>query len=157
MGRKQPANVAVKEQVVHFIPAEPDDGEALAEIRAASMRPSLEALGRFDAQRVRRRFLDSFTPADTFKILYQQVIVGFFVLRDKGDHLYLDHLYIHPDYQNLRSGSMVIRHVANKANRLQLTVRLGTLRGSPANAFYQKHGFVQTHEDEFDIFYELRF
>lgn len=34
-----------------------------------------------------------------------------------------------------------------------MTVSLGALRDSPSNRFYQRHGFVQTAEDEWDIYY----
>ncbi|KQN52419.1 GCN5 family acetyltransferase [Serratia sp. Leaf50] len=138
-----------------LIQAEPEDAIELAEIRAAAMRPSLEALGRYDAQRVRKRFLDTYVPADTFKILHQGALAGLYVIRDKGDHLYLDHLYILLKYQNLRLGKAVVEYITRKAQFRQLPLRLGALRGSPANAFYIKHGFIQTHEDEFDIYYAL--
>ncbi|KAB7896774.1 GNAT family N-acetyltransferase [Rouxiella sp. S1S-2] len=139
-----------------WIQAKPEDAIELAEIRAAAMRPSLEELGRYDAQRVRKRFLDTYVAAETFKILHQGTLAGLFVLRNKVDHLYLDHLYVLAEYQNLRLGKAVIEHITGKAKALQLPVKLGALRGSPANAFYVKHGFIQTHEDEFDIYYELR-
>ncbi|MEP0074002.1 MAG: hypothetical protein ABJE79_14995 [Marinomonas sp.] len=56
----------------------------MAEIRAAAMKPSLEALGRFDERRVRDRFLESFTPDETFQIVSDDEILGFFVVRNKG-------------------------------------------------------------------------
>lgn len=47
-------------------------GDDLADIRAAAMQPSLEAVGRFDANRVRSRFLDTFVPNDTTVIVEQE-------------------------------------------------------------------------------------
>jgi len=139
-----------------FKMAEQEDGERLAEIRAAAMRPSLEAVGRFDEQRVRNRFLDTFLPMNTFKIESQGSLAGFFVITDKMDHLYLDHLYIHPDYPNHQLGRAAIEQVIKTARERTLPLRLGALRGSRSNRFYINHGFIKTHEDEFDIYYELR-
>ncbi|WP_431688190.1 GNAT family N-acetyltransferase [Hahella sp. NBU794] len=141
-------------QTTRYENATNQDGDALAEIRAQAMQPSLEAVGRFDANRVRSRFLDTFVPEDTFKIMESGKLAGFFVLRNKHDHLYLDHLYLHPDYQNRSIGGKVLAKVKSEAANKGLPIRLGALRNSKANDFYQKHGFVKTHEGEFDIYYE---
>ena len=132
------------------------DSHELAEIRAAAMKPSLEALGRFDENRVRSRFLDSFVPNDTFKIVSNSQVLGFFVVREKEDHIYLDHLYVEPGHQNKNIGKMVIDMIKVDALGKKLPVRLGALRGSKSNAFYVKNGFQKTHEDEFDVYYEYQ-
>jgi hypothetical protein len=59
-----------------FVAATLEDGVILAEIRAAAMKPSLVALGRFDQQKVRSRFLDTFVPTDTWKIKRGGELVG---------------------------------------------------------------------------------
>lgn len=118
------------------------------------MKPSLLALGRFDENRVRSRFIDTFVPDDTFKMVEEGELLGFYVVRSKPDHVLLDHLYIKPEYQNRQLGKAVIDTVLDQANVSNLPVRLGALKGSRANDFYVKNGFTQTHEDEFDIYYE---
>lgn len=130
------------------------DGQSLAELRARAMRPSLEKVGRFDEGRVRSRFLDSYVAQDSRKILIDGELCGFFVIKQHRDHLYLDHLYVEPVYQNRGIGHAVIAHVVQLAKQLQLPIRLGALRESPANQFYQSIGFVSTHEDAFDIYYQ---
>jgi hypothetical protein len=69
------------------------EGEALAALRVEAMRPSLERVGRFDADQARLRFLDSFAPEYTREILSEGVRVGFFVLRPQGEGLLLHHLH----------------------------------------------------------------
>lgn len=81
-------------------------------------------------------------------------MIGFYVLRNKADHLYLDHLYVHPSYQGKQIGSQVINRIKTQAAQAGLPIRLGALKGSEANNFYQRHGFVQTHQCEFDNYYE---
>lgn len=139
-----------------YVKSTQSDGNKLAEIRAAAMKPSLEALGRFDEERVRSRFLESFVPDETFKIVSDDEILGFFVVRDKGDHVFLDHLYVEPRFQNMKIGKDVVNLVKKDATQRDLPVRLGALRGSKSNDFYKQNGFVKTHEDEFDIYYEYR-
>lgn len=148
--------LAVQESyTMEFIRAREKDGQALAEIRAIAMKPSLVALGRFDENRVRNRFLDKFDPKNTYKILINGNMVGFYVMLDKGDHLYLDHLYLLPDFQGQGLGGGVMTKLKSNSNSSGKPIRLGALRGSSSNTFYLKHGFKQTHEDDYDIYYQF--
>ncbi|WP_208994809.1 GNAT family N-acetyltransferase [Pseudovibrio sp. Alg231-02] len=135
--------------------AESEDADLLANIRVQSMRESLEALGRFDPDRARKRFLNSFVCEDTFKLVSGQQILGFYVLRDRQDYIWLDHLYIHPSAQGGGIGAAVISRIKAHAFSKGKPIRLGALKQSKANAFYQRHGFQHTHSAEFDNYYEL--
>ncbi|SFK09433.1 Protein N-acetyltransferase, RimJ/RimL family [Pseudovibrio ascidiaceicola] len=135
--------------------AEPHDADLLANIRVQAMRESLEALGRFDPERARERFLKSFACEDTFKLVSGQQILGFYVLRDRPDHIWLDHLYLHPSAQGTGIGAAVIARIKAHAVSNGKPIRLGALKQSKANAFYQRHGFQHTHSEDFDNYYEL--
>lgn len=130
------------------------DAEILADIRAEAMRPSLEALGRFDPVRARQRFFSKFDANDTQLILLDSELVGFFVVRAKQDHFLLDHLYLNADAQGLGLGREVVQHVQNIASNAKKPIKLMALKNSPANDFYVSLGFVFVAEDEFDNFYE---
>ncbi|WP_353473429.1 GNAT family N-acetyltransferase [Salipiger sp. H15] len=134
-------------------PAEPSDAEPLAEIRAEAMRPSLEALGRYDPERVRRRFLDGFVPEDTTVLMHGERIAGFLVLRERPEELYLDHLYLGAGSRGRGLGRAVVAEVQQQARAAGLPIRLMALKGSPANAFYRACGFEPVGEDTFDILY----
>jgi GNAT superfamily N-acetyltransferase len=136
-----------------FRPVDAADGEALAALRVEAMRPSLERIGRFDADRARARFLDAFSPEWTREILLGEVPVGFFVLREQGDGLLLDHLYIRPSHQGRGIGAAVLRGVFAEADARGLDVRVGALRDSDANRFYLRHGFVLESQAEVDNYY----
>ncbi len=142
---------------MNFQAATHADAQALAELRATSMKESLVAIGRYDESRVRERFLQSFTPEDTTKIIVDETLAGFFVVRLKADHIYLDHLYITPRFQGQQLGAGALNKVFAIAQSKKLPVRLGALKESKANEFYQRHGLKQTHKDEFDIYYEKSF
>ncbi|MFO1414834.1 MAG: GNAT family N-acetyltransferase [Burkholderiales bacterium] len=131
------------------------DAEALADLRVAAMRPSLEAVGRFDEARARRRLLDGFDAHCTRAIVAGGERVGFVVVRPAGDDLLLDHLYLAPSAQRAGLGSAVLRRVIDEARAAGRALRVGALKDSPANAFYAKHGFRLAATSEWDNHYLL--
>lgn len=132
------------------------DADRLAGIRVDAMRPSLEAVGRFDPVRARDRFLGSYCAADTKIIHADDEVAGFFVVRQRPDHLYLDHLYVLPDFQGRGIGRRVIGDVKSKARSVDLPIRLMALNGSAANAFYQSCDFEVLSRDTLDAVYEWK-
>ena len=146
--------MAMPDTDIRFSAASKADAQELADIRVEAMRPSLEAVGRFDRQRAKDRFLNSFNPTDTTIIRRAEEAVGFFVVRKKVDHLYLDHLYIRDRHQGMGIGRIVVDTLKNQARDLSLPIRLMALRGSPANAFYRSLGFEFVSADAFDTLYQ---
>lgn len=137
-----------------FAPVEESDFDALADIRIAAMRDSLERVGRFDPDRARQRLRATFAPRDTRAILLDGARIGFYTLREDGGALKLDHLYILPGFQGNRVGAAVLHRVFGQADERGMAVRVGALRDSPSNRFYQRHGFERIAEDDWDIYYE---
>jgi GNAT superfamily N-acetyltransferase len=141
---------------IELLPVTEDDAEALVQLRIAAMRDSLERLGRFDAQRARERFLSGFVPRFTRHIVREGVPVGFVVVRPIDDGVLLDHLYVHPNYQNMGIGRLVLRKVLAEADRHNQCVRVGALKGSDSNRFYVRHGFNLVDVAEWDNYYVRR-
>lgn len=81
------------------------------------------------------------------------MIVGFYVLAEKGKHLLLDHFYIKTEPQGDSIGTSVIGKIKKVAKSRGLPLVLGALRGSKSNNFYMRNGSIKTHESEFDIHY----
>lgn len=129
------------------------DFEELAALRIAAMRASLEQVGRFDPERARERLRKSFHPEHTQFILLDGQRIGFYTFRPADDGWHLDHFYIHPDWQSRGVGSVVMRRLLAQADDSRRAIHLGALRESASNRFYQRHGFTQTAEDEWDIYY----
>ncbi|WP_233828750.1 GNAT family N-acetyltransferase [Paraburkholderia sp. ZP32-5] len=136
-----------------FAATNPSDADALVDIRIAAMRESLEHIGRFDAQRARERFLASFDPSQCRFIEIDGVRVGFIQVCPREDHWLLDHFYILPDHQGKGIGAAVLLDVLKDADAHHMEIRLGALRGSDSNRFYQRHGFAKCAEAEWDIYY----
>jgi GNAT superfamily N-acetyltransferase len=130
-----------------------DDFEALHALRLRAMRESLEAVGRYDERRSRERLAEGFVPAHTQHIVVGGQRVGFLVLRRLSHSLRLNHFYIDPPHARRGIGSMVLRWVLAQADAALLPVELVALKGSAANLFYLRHGFVCTGEGPWDIDY----
>ncbi|WP_268998748.1 GNAT family N-acetyltransferase [Paraburkholderia sejongensis] len=74
-------------------------------------------------------------------------------IRPQEDSWVLDHLYVLPEHQRKGIGAAVLRDVFAQADAKRVPIHLGALRGSDSNRFYQRHGFIQTDEAEWDIYY----
>ena len=130
-----------------------DNGRALAELRVAAMRESLESVGRFDPDRAQARFLDGFDPRNTREIVSEGTRIGFVVVRQAEGHLMLDHLYIAPGSQGLGYGSQILKAIFAEADRENKVLRVGALKGSKSNEFYARHGFKLVESAEWDNYY----
>ena len=122
-------------------------------LRIAAMLESLERVGRFDPERARERLRLSFHPEHTQFVILDGQRIGFYTFRPADDGFHLDHLYVHPSCQSRGIGSHVIRRLLCQSGAHRMPVHLGALRESASNRFYQRHGFVQIREDEWDIYY----
>lgn len=130
------------------------DFDTLAAIRIAAMRESLERVGRFDPERARERLRQTFVPEHTRMIYADGEHVGFYALRPVEEGYSLDHLYVIPGFQGRGVGAEVLRMMFAEADRRGLAIKVGALKESASNRFYQRHGFVKTGESEWDAYYE---
>ncbi|MDQ3002235.1 MAG: GNAT family N-acetyltransferase [Fibrobacterota bacterium] len=136
-----------------FIQAIESDFEDLLAIRIEAMRESLQRLGRFDLVRARERFANGFSPFFTRIIFRNEQRVGFVVVQPNGNHLLLDHLYIHPTFQRQGIGSSVLKVIFEKAERTNMGIRVGALKESESNKFYIRNGFKLLETGEWDLYY----
>jgi GNAT superfamily N-acetyltransferase len=137
-------------------PASDGDANDLADLRVLAMRESRERVGRFDARRARERLLSGFSAAHTRHIVSNGERVGFVVVRPLGDGLLLDHLYVVPGVQGRGIGTRVLEMVFAEADAARMPLRVGALRESDANRFYQRHGFELVDAGEWDNYYVRR-
>ncbi|MFC9292951.1 GNAT family N-acetyltransferase [Streptomyces sp. NPDC057011] len=131
--------------------AGPDDIEAIAELRAAVMRPDLERLGRFDEHRVRQRLRDSFSPHHTSVIEADGAFAGCVTVRPAEEGLWLEHFYLAPEVQGRGLGSAVLRALLTRIDADGVAVRLNVLQGSAARRLYERHGFALEAQDPIDV------
>lgn len=131
-------------------PARAGDFESLLALRLRAMRDSLMQLGRYDEARSRERLAAGFDPALTQWIVVDGRRGGFFVLKRLSHALRLEHFYIDPALQNRGVGSAVLEAICSDADAALLPVELCALKGSPANRFYLRHGFVHVGDGPWD-------
>jgi GNAT superfamily N-acetyltransferase len=138
-----------------FAPAHEADFERLFEIRLLAMRPSLERIGRFDTERARVRFRNAFRPEHTRLILDPGgQLIGCVAFGPHDGALLLEHFYLVPEAQGGGIGSAILQRLLDEADASAKAIRLDVLRESDARRFYERHGFVETHRDQFDIYLE---
>ncbi|MGO4714541.1 GNAT family N-acetyltransferase [Bradyrhizobium sp. 2TAF24] len=65
---------------------------------------------------------------------------GCLATEDRGDHLWVAKLYIHPDYQRRGIGAIVLHHAVAEAQARDWPLRLSVLVTNPAQAFYRREG-----------------
>jgi GNAT superfamily N-acetyltransferase len=136
-----------------FEPVVAEDFEALAALREAALRESLERLGLFSQERSRERLRSNFRPEFMRHIVCGHKRVGLLTLWPDGDALKLQHLYLAPGSQGYGIGAWVMEQVKAEARAQGRDIKLEALPQSDANRFYLRHGFVQVGQEEFDIFY----
>lgn len=127
------------------------DAQWIAELRAIVLRPDLERLSRFDPVRVRQRFLEAFDPASTRVVVVDGQEAGSIAVRADEASVWIEHFYLSPQLQGRGTGSAVLK------SRLAVGTegrpfRLNVLRGSRAQALYERHGFVVERADAVDVF-----
>jgi len=138
-----------------FAPVTEADFDELVALRIATMRPSLERIGRFNPQTAAERFRKTFRPADTRRIVVDGIsagCIGFWA--EPLDAMRVEHFYLAAPFQGQGLGGAVLQRLLNSAPDGVKLFRVGALRDSDANRFYQRHGFVKVSEDEWDIAYE---
>ena len=142
---------------LRFEPVVAEDFEALAALREAALRESLERLGRFDPVRARERLAAGFAPHCMQHIEINRDRIGFITLRPDpasgAAALHLDHLYIRPAWQGQGIGAWALNWAKLQAVQKHCGISLSALKRSDANRFYLRHGFVQVGESDFDLDY----
>ena len=132
--------------------ARPEDGPAIAELRADVLRPSLEQLGRYDEVRVRQYFLSAFVPEHTYVLRTTQGVAGTIALRATQAGTWIEHFYLHRTLQGRGLGTAMLQAITIAADDTATTLRLNVLQGSDARRLYERHGFVLDREDPVDVY-----
>ena len=137
-----------------FAPPSEGDFEPLLALRIEVMRAHLERVFRYDPARARRVFRESFDEPGMRLILLGDERVGCVGFRIGDSEIKLDSFYLAKRLHNSGLGTEVLKVLLAEADALGLPVRLEVLRGSPADRFYLRHGFVKIGEDDIEAEYE---
>lgn len=117
------------------------------------MNDQLARIGRLDPARSAARFAREFRPGVTRLILADGAMAGCVTLYPEADAWVMEHFYLHPEHQGRGLGAAVMARLLAEADTAQADVRLSVLIESPANRFYPRFGFTETHREAFDVYY----
>lgn len=137
-----------------FAPASEDDFEPLLALRIDVMREHLERVFRYSPERARQFFREAFDEPGMRLILVGDERAGCVAFRTGETEIKIDSFYLARRYHNRGLGTTILKVLLAEADALGLPVRLGVLRGSPADRFYERHGFVKLQEDDIEAEYE---
>ncbi len=140
--------------MIAFEAASEADFERLLALRVQVMRPHLERIGRFQPERARARFREAYDPAHMRLIVVDGALAGCVSLKAEAGFYELGQFYLTPEHQGRGAGGAVLARLLAETDAAGLPVRLNVLKQSPAARLYERHGFVRTHEEEWDVFYE---
>ena len=134
-------------------PAVETDIDFLLDLRLVTMDAHLRAMGVcFSREQHRERVLLEFEHARVITV--NDEAIGMVKYLRKDDALHLQQLQVLPEWQGRGIGRQVMDHLIALAEADGLPVTLTVLKKNPALALYQRCGFEQVGEDEFE--YHLR-
>jgi GNAT superfamily N-acetyltransferase len=137
-----------------FGPVSEADFEPLLALRIDVMREHLERVFRYKPERARRIFREHFDEPGLRLILVDGERAGCVGFRISKSEIKIDSFYLDRRYQNRGLGATILKVLLAEADAQDLPVRLEVLRGSPADRFYERHGFVKLAEDDIEAEYE---
>lgn len=124
------------------------DFEPLLDLSIRVLRADLERLGRFDAERRRRRMREGFDPSAMRAIESEGSLLGCIATAEAEDHVELYGFYLEPAAQGRGLGAAVF--AALLAELPARPIRIEVLKGSRARRFWERQGFRFVAAQDFD-------
>jgi len=113
------------------------------ELKKAALREYVTQVWGWEEEFQRDFHKREFTPDGTDIIVYDDRNIGLVRIEREPDHIYVRHLYIHPEAQGQGIGSHIMRRIIEEGGEKHLPVRLHVLKvNRRARGFYEKLGFV---------------
>ncbi|MEI7871846.1 MAG: GNAT family N-acetyltransferase [Alphaproteobacteria bacterium] len=137
-----------------FGPVSEADFEPLLALRIDVMREHLERVFRYSPERARRVFRATFEEPGMRLILLGAERVGCVGFRRGDSEIKIDSFYLDRRLHNTGLGTKILKVLLDEADATGLPVGLEVLKGSKADRFYTRHGFVKLEEDEIEGYYE---
>lgn len=101
---------------------------------------------------------DAYFSASRHRIIVShECDVGCVEVTLQPDHVWLDRLYLLPQFQRRSIGAVVLRGLVIEAHSFGLPLRLSVLTTNPAQAFYRREGMEERQRDAERILFEAPF
>ena len=145
----------MSDPVFAFAPAQASDLEALTELRLEVMAESFNRIGRFNPERARAWFAETYRPQTTRLIAVAGETAGCVAFYETAPGvLKLEHFYLQPRWQGRGLGARILDTLLAEADAVGARVQLTVLRESDAKRLYDRRGFVVTGRDDLDVYME---
>jgi len=136
-------------------PAKAEDLSALTELRLTVMAESFNRIGRFNPERARVWFAETYRPETTRLIKVDGEMAGCVAFYEvEPGVLKLEHFYLDPRWQGRGLGTAILDGLLAEADAAGARVILTVLRQSDAQRLYDRRGFVVTGHDDLDVYME---
>jgi ribosomal protein S18 acetylase RimI-like enzyme len=141
------ADPAHAEAVTWLRPARLMDRDFAAALYFDSMRKLLAPLGKWDEDRVTRRFRRCFRVEQSQIICRGHIDIGWIQVSETSDHFHLHQIHIVERFRNRGIGGELITALLRRAQAVARPVVLNVVRGNPAMSLYARLGFRPVRAD----------
>ncbi|MDO6518984.1 GNAT family N-acetyltransferase [Zobellia uliginosa] len=129
--------------------AKTSDLELTYRIKTNSIKPYVEKIWTWNDQFQKKIHETDFTVSDTKIIELNGKEVGYLVLKETLDEIYLENLLIENEFQNSGIGKAVMEKIIERANSEKKLIRLQVFKiNIKAQKFYESLGFEKYSEME---------
>ena len=129
--------------------AKNSDLELTYRIKSKSIKPYVEKIWSWDEQFQKKTHETNFTASDTKIIERNRKEVGYLVLKETLDEIFIENLLIEKEFQNLGIGKAVMEKIIERANSEKKLIRLQVFKiNIKAQKFYENLGFEKNSETE---------
>jgi GNAT superfamily N-acetyltransferase len=111
------------------------------------LRPAISRTWGWDEGFQTASFRTHLSPKKFTVLMLDGKDIGGFMLVEHADHLWLEMLLIHPEYQKKGIGAGVIQQLQRQAAAVGKPLKLCVIKANPVKGFYEKLGFRLYQED----------
>lgn len=130
-------------------PSTAADAAFIYDLCELTMKRHAEAVGRkWSVAKMRDKCAHDAVDAGTRIIQLDGQDVGAFLFFRREQDFWLDGLYLLPQAQGLGIGSRLVGSAKAQASEAGLGIGLVVMKANPARAFWERHGFAVTGDDE---------
>ena len=126
--------------------ATPKDFDMALNLYLVTMKPLTAELMTWDENKQSTGFAEQWKVEDVQIIVLKGWNVGWVQTAEMASEIFLQQLFVSPEYQGQGIGSKVLQALGKHWERTGKPVVLNVLKNNPARRFYEKHGFTVVGE-----------
>jgi len=129
--------------------AKTSDLELTYRIKNKSIKPYVEKIWGWNESNQLKIHNQSFNANDTKLIEYHKQYIGFLVIKETDNEIYIENLLIEMEFQNLGIGKTIMEQIVESADFKKKRIRLKVFKiNTKAQRFYENFGLEKISEME---------